>query len=504
MQYYLNIKINKMKKPESIKKWIELEQLLDDLENLENFDSLISIISEPKNESWKYIEPTKNGSILHKIIKAYFFELAQRIIKIIKKITTPEEFLKFINHKNDKGMNILHLACYIGNMNLIKFLLENGIDYNAKGKTGLSCIHFGAQTNSPTVIYYFINKYNFNIYEVDNSGNNFYHWACHCSSEKVIDFFLNDKNFDINIKNKEGYIPLHYYLASKNERSIKRLIYRGADPYMRNNKGENAFDLLNKNKDIVNKNQIKEILERKYYIKAPFIIFIFYHFVYIYFIIIFQFPYIDIKRITLLYRIYLFWSGFVMIYILYFLNKSPGIIKPNKNNFLLTLIENDKENKIDLWYYCIKCQIKTEFNSKHCYICDKCIKDFDHHCIWLKKCIGKDNKNSFHFLLIIILLNSIFNLILCFLSEINDVIKNQFIFNSFLLNHLRFTRIVKTSVFALYFLFTFFAFFIIIPVIKIYLNQKKSDDIFEGSKIVKLIENTQNDDNDEKDKLIKK
>ena len=493
-----------MEKLEKTKKWLKLNQLLNNLENLENFDSIISIISDPKNESWKYIEPTKNESILHKIIKQDFFELAQNIINIIKKITTLEEFLNFINHQNDKGINILHLACYKGNMNLIKFLLENGIDYHAKGKTGLSCIHFGAQINSVTVIYYFITKYNFNIYEEDNNGNNFYHWACFCSSEKVIDFFLNDKNFEINTKNREGYIPLHYYLASKNERSIKRLIFRGADPYLRNNKGENAFDLLNKNKDIVNKNQIKEVLERKYYTKTPFFIFIFYHFVYIYFIIIFQFPFINIKRITLLYRIYLFWSGFVLTYIIYFLYKSPGTIKPNKNNFLLNLIENDKENNIDLWYYCIKCQIKTEFNSKHCYVCDKCVKDFDHHCIWLKKCIGKDNKTAFYFLLLIILLNSIFNLIICFLSEINDVIKTQFIFTQFLMNHLRFTRIIKASVFALYFLFSFFVFFIIIPVIKNYLRQRKSDDIFEGAKIVKLIENTNEGDNDEKDKLIKK
>ena len=72
------------------------------------------------------------------------------------------------------------------------------------------------------------------------------------------------------------------------------------------------------------------------------------------------------------------------------------------------------------------------------------------------------------------------------------------------MNHLRFTRIIKASVFALYFLFSFFVFFIIIPVIQNYLRQRKSDDIFEGAKIVKLIENTNEGDNDEKDKLIQK
>jgi hypothetical protein len=53
---------------------------------------------------------------------------------------------------------------------------------------------------------------------------------------------------------------------ANNSRSIKRLIYRGADVYMKNNKGENAFDIVNKNNKLDNdkKLEIKEILNRKY------------------------------------------------------------------------------------------------------------------------------------------------------------------------------------------------------------------------------------------------
>ena len=489
----------------------KIEPLLKGIENTEFTDSFISYISDPKNAVWEYVNTSNGNSILHILLIKEQIDLAEKAIKIIKDITSLEIFTKFLNHQNHKGINILHLACYKGNMNLIKFLLSNGINYKVKSNTGLSCLHFAAQTNKVTVIYYFIKKYKINKYEEDNNGNNFYHWACFCSSEKVIDFFLNDKKFEINTKNKEGYLPLHFYLMANNSRSIKRLIYRGADVYLKNNKGENAFDIVNKNNKLDNdkKLEIKEILNRKYYLKAPYYLFLFFHFLFIYFIIIFEFPFIDLKRIILLYRIYLTWTGLVWIYIIYFLNKSPGKIKANKKKYLLNLIENDNKNQIDMWYYCIKCQIKKEANSNHCYFCDECYSDFDHHCIWLKKCIGKNNKKNFYVLILIILLNSIFNLIICFLSELNNDIKIYFIFTPFLLRHMKFTIILKTSIFALCFLFVVMVFIILIPLIKFYINQKNDDDIFVLQNSTTRINNNSLDDindkdNDEIDKLINK
>ena len=489
----------------------KIEPLLKGIENTEFTDSFLSYISDPKNAVWEYVNTSNGNSILHILLIKEQIDLAEKAIKIIKYITSLEIFTKFINHQNHKGINILHLACYKGNMNLIKFLLNNGINYKVKSNTGLSCLHFAAQTNKVTVIYYFIKKYKINKYEEDNNGNTFYHWACFCSSEKVIDFFLNDKKFEINTKNKEGYLPLHFYLMANNSRSIKRLIYRGADVYMKNNKGENAFDIVNKNNKLDNdkKLEIKEILNRKYYLKAPYYLFLFFHFLFIYFIIIFEFPFIDLKRITLLYRIYLSWTGLVWIYIIYFLNKSPGKIKTNKKKYLLNLIENDNKNEIDMWYYCIKCQIKKEANSNHCSFCDECYSDFDHHCIWLKKCIGKNNKKNFYVLILIILLNSVFNLIICFLSELNNDIKNYFIFTPFLLRHMKFTIILKSSIFALCFLFVVMVFIILIPLIKFYINQKNDDDIFVLQNSTTQINNNSLDDindkdNDEIDKLINK
>jgi len=41
--------------------------------------------------------------------------------------------------------------------------------------------------------------------------------------------------------------------------------------------------------------------------------------------------------------------------------------------------------------YCSLCQSKVFSGSKHCNACNKCVKGFDHHCMWLNGCIGVDN-----------------------------------------------------------------------------------------------------------------
>lgn len=44
---------------------------------------------------------------------------------------------------------------------------------------------------------------------------------------------------------------------------------------------------------------------------------------------------------------------------------------------------------------CTYCNIIQPPRSKHCHDCDKCVLQFDHHCVWLGTCIGKRNHRRF-------------------------------------------------------------------------------------------------------------
>ena len=90
----------------------------------------------------------------------------------------------------------------------------------------------------------------------------------------------------------------------------------------------------------------------------------------------------------------------------------PGYVKKSEHISFLKLNEY-----FDQSYICPTCEIVRPKQSKHCYICNKCVDRFDHHCNWLNTCVGINNHGYFYaFLLLIgiyiVLLDSliIFNL----------------------------------------------------------------------------------------------
>eukprot|EP01017_Pseudomicrothorax_dubius_P041831 TRINITY_DN674_c0_g1_i3.p1 TRINITY_DN674_c0_g1~~TRINITY_DN674_c0_g1_i3.p1 ORF type:complete len:136 (-),score=7.36 TRINITY_DN674_c0_g1_i3:94-501(-) len=65
----------------------------------------------------------------------------------------------------------------------------------------------------------------------------------------------------------------------------------------------------------------------------------------------------------------------------------PGI--PKKNQDLDE--ELRKEGKI-----CRTCHVLRAERTYHCFDCDVCVEEYDHHCPWTSKCIGRGNIRSFY------------------------------------------------------------------------------------------------------------
>lgn len=85
----------------------------------------------------------------------------------------------------------------------------------------------------------------------------------------------------------------------------------------------------------------------------------------------------------------LVFSFTLFMYIIIFLS-NPGIIpqKPNSE------VAEDVEAKTK--YSCTKCLSLRAQKAYHCEDCDVCIEEWDHHCVWVGKCIGRQNLLVFY------------------------------------------------------------------------------------------------------------
>ncbi|XP_021668833.1 protein S-acyltransferase 10 isoform X2 [Hevea brasiliensis] len=80
---------------------------------------------------------------------------------------------------------------------------------------------------------------------------------------------------------------------------------------------------------------------------------------------------------------------------------------------------------------CSYCNVEQPPRAKHCHDCDKCVLQFDHHCVWLGTCIGWGNhcrfwwKDAIMILLLVILSISLIFLLLFLLFHSYLILTNQ-------------------------------------------------------------------------------
>ena len=424
----------------------EISKFFDNLED-KNEGYCISYFKNIKNKAWTFTDD-HGFTPLHKSIYLNLQTLTMVIIETISNNINQKEVKSFINAKNDKGFTALHYASFLGDIFSIKLLLKNGADVFAKTNAGFSVIHFSSQSNKLTPIFYLVTKYKMNINIKDNKGNTCLHIACFYNSNKIIDYLLSQKNIKINEKNNEGYTPLHFCVLSNNERALKKLLICSADVNIRNNKGEKAIDIAEKNKQFSFVKLLSGFF-RNIKIHHPNNVLIFHT-----------------LNITLFFSIFLI-GEYKLYYIIWFslilmlLGVFYCVDNSVKNDYI-NLMDEIEKNNMSVEEYCTVCNIKHNKKDVHCFLCRKCISDFDHHCIWLGKCIGNKNKNIFLILLIFLLIHYYLNAIII----TREIIKGK-------------EKELKFRTFFIYFIFGLnifvcaFSTCVILPLIKLYCKRSQ-------------------------------
>jgi ankyrin repeat protein len=414
----------------------------------------MDMLSKKNIPVWEYKDKDNHDS---SALNISVYKKSLKITKILIdycKEKKPENLKDFIDMPNDQGIAPIHYASFRGDVPIIKLLIENGADITKTTKRGLNVIHYCAQGNKPNSLIYFYLKMRENIddnnqYKLitdkDIGGSTSLHWAVYSLAEDLLLYLINldifdtieDKEKFINELDNEGYSALHLSISSKSSRVAIRLLQNGANPLLKDKKGNTPLDLATKKKqyemiNILKASQGWQICN----VKAPLkkvkksqgnIICIF----------IFQF----IANIIMFGSIipiflYKYHFGYILVFVYIFslflfflvyfilLLMDPGVKRKRNVDDLKGLINRNA----DLSKYCYKCFVRKTRNTKHCIICDCCYEKFDHHCYWINKCVAKRNFCLFIFFLFETALYLILMLILSVLSiiKINILKEDKF------------------------------------------------------------------------------
>ena len=320
--------------------------------------------------------------------------------------------------RDKDGNTPILLASYKGKVSIITKMIELGVKYNVKNKAGLNVIHMAAQNDMGNIIVYFKEKYNYDLYQNDNQGNNSIHWACSNSAKYSLEYllyYLDEKNIDIiNSINKNGQTALHLaILTNTNKDIIKKLLKKGSKIDIKDKNNLTVLDITSENLKYESINKLildytkTNCLGLNFHIndfKNKYFKFIIFIFLSIFQIINTNYlilPFLDenlgkqiqIKLIYYILSLSFFWD------FIYIINSSSGEISDKIDESLLDLVIEEK----DISKLCPFCMVYKKTYSKHCFICNKCIEIYDHHCHWINNCIGAQNKKQFIIFLIILL-----------------------------------------------------------------------------------------------------
>ena len=390
----------------------ETEDFFNSL-NETNEGKYIKLIKNSSIKIWNYLN--EDGlTPLHQSISLNLYDLSKEIITSAKNNLSKKDFNSFINYGTKKGQTPLHYASFVGNIKLIKLIIQNGADISAKTNNGFNVLHLSIMGNKVSPFFYFIQKYNMDINSKDSKENSSLHLSTYFNSKKIFNYLLTNNKIEINSKNKEGFTPLHFAVVSQNKSMIKKLLIKGANCSIKNDKLLTPYDLAKKNNYYSIQNILKGnkyqycILNYSFYTQLLLIITNIISMSFAFFI---KF---DIKVV-----LYILWI-FIYIFFFYIFYTNDATKYNKRRNYLLNLLEIEEKSIED---FCLNCQIKRNFGTVHCFICNKCVEGFDHHCYWLNRCVGEKNKNIFFYLLIIMQAHSLITFLITILGlKFNEVL----------------------------------------------------------------------------------
>ena len=182
------------------------------------------------------------------------------------KNTTNDSVSPYYVDKDNDGNTSLHSACKNGYTEIVKSLLESGVNLNIneKDNNGDTPLHSACKRGYTEIVELFLdaeankNSYtkivhsilntglNLNINEKDSNGDTPLHCACQRGYTEMVKLFLR-AGANLNERNNDGNTPLNLLCSNVNivdKDIVELLVANGCDVNLKNNKNYTSLDSL--------------------------------------------------------------------------------------------------------------------------------------------------------------------------------------------------------------------------------------------------------------------
>ncbi|XP_071099027.1 uncharacterized protein [Haliotis cracherodii] len=143
--------------------------------------------------------------------------------------------------RDDKNNSVLHLACFGGNISIVKDLLARpGTDINCLGSHGRTAIMITALAAEPALFQLLLSK-KANITLTDDGNNTVLHHACNGGDPSIVNYLI--PKFNIDASGKHGWTPVMVAAWAGRKVVFDLLVKMNADLTLTDDYNDNVLHL---------------------------------------------------------------------------------------------------------------------------------------------------------------------------------------------------------------------------------------------------------------------